>query len=231
MLEEWKKIEYGEGRYEISNLGRVRSIYLTKPPKILNTKVSKNNGYEMISFTFLGISKTFTIHSLVARAFIRDYDGNEEVVNHIDGNKLNNHISNLEIIDRKGNLKHAMSTELQKTNHKIVYQGVEYLSKTQMRRALHMGERVQNRLIENGEAVLLTNYTTPKNAKNHSVQYQGEVYESKNELRRAHNIGEKLLNKMIADGTVVVLQTQGVVATPYAHLNRGALLHRRTEIT
>ena len=205
MLEEWKKIEYGEGRYEISNLGRVRSIYLTKPPKILNTKVSKNNGYEMISFTFLGISKTFTIHSLVAKVFIRDYDGKKEVVNHIDGNKLNNHISNLEIIDRKGNLKHAMSTELQKTNHKIVYQGVEYLSKTQMRRALHIGERVQNRLIENGEAILLTSKEVSKNSKTHRVLYQDKVYESKISLRKEHNISERKLNKLISEGTIKVL--------------------------
>ena len=203
---QWKKIEvYGGGKYEVSNTGLIRANYITIPPKVLNTKISKNNGYEMISFTYLGKSKTFTIHSLVVRAFIGDYDGTLKVVNHIDGNKLNNHISNLEIIDRKGNVKHAMSTGLQKINHKIVYQGVEYLSKTEMRRTLHMGEIVQNRLIENGEAILLTNKPRSKSAKRHSVQYQGEVYESKNELRRTHNIGEKLLNKMIAEGTVVVL--------------------------
>ena len=203
MEEIWKKIGFGNN-YEVSNIGRVRvaSVY---SPYIMKTKNCKSNGYEMINLSFENKPKTFTIHSLVAKLFIRDYDGNNEVVNHIDGNKLNNHISNLEIIDRKGNVKHAMSTGLQKINHKIVYQGVEYLSKTEMRRTLHMGEKVQNRLIENGEAILLTNKPTSKNAKRHSVQYQGEVYESKNELRRAHNIGEKLLNKMIAEGTVVVL--------------------------
>ena len=204
MLEEWRKIEFGYN-YEVSNLGRVRSLYFTKPPKILKTRVCKNNGYELVNLNRDAKLKTFTVHSLVARAFIRDYDGNEEVVNHIDGNKLNNHISNLEIIDRKGNVKHAMSTGLQKINHKIVYQGVEYLSKTQMRRALHIGERVQNRVIEKREAILLTSKEVSKNSKTHRVLYQDKVYESKNELRRAHNIGEKLLNKMIAEGTVVVL--------------------------
>ena len=206
MEEIWKQLHfYANGRYEVSNMGRVRTIYTTIPSKVLRTRVCKSNGYDTINFTFEGKKKTFTIHSLVAKLFIRDYDGNNEVVNHIDSNKLNNHISNLEIIDRKGNVKHAMSTGLQKINHKIVYQGVEYLSKTQMRRTLHMGEIVQNRLIENGEAILLTNKPRSKSAKRHSVQYQGEVYESKNELRRTHNIGEKLLNKMIAEGTVVVL--------------------------
>lgn len=206
MEEIWKQLHfYANGRYEVSNMGRVRTIYTTIPPKVLRTRVCKSNGYDTINFTFEGKKKTFTIHSLVAKLFIRDYDGNNEVVNHIDGNKLNNHINNLEIIDRKGNLKHAMSTELQKTNHKIVYQGVEYLSKTQMRRALHMGERVQNRLIENGEAVLLTNYTTSKNSKTHRVLYQDKVYESKISLRKEHNISERKLNKLISEGTIKVL--------------------------
>ena len=203
---QWKKIEvYGDGKYEVSNTGLIRANYLTIPPKVLNTKISKNNGYEMISFTYLGKPKTFTIHSLVARAFIGDYDGTLKVVNHIDGNKLNNHISNLEIIDRKGNVKHAMSTGLQKINHKIIYQGIEYLSKTHMRRELHMGERVQNRLIENGEAILLTSKEVHKNAKTHRVLYQDKVYESKISLRKEHNISERKLNKLISEGTIKIL--------------------------
>ena len=206
MEEIWKQLKfYGNGRYEVSNKGRIRTIYSTIPPKVLKTRVCKSNGYETINFTFEGKKKTFTIHSLVAKLFIRDYDGNNEVVNHIDGNKLNNHLSNLEIVDRKGNLKHAMRTGLMNTNHKIIYQGIDYLSKTHMRRELHMGERVQNRLIENGEAILLTNKSTSKNSKKHSVQYQGKTYESKNELRRVHNIGEKLLNRMITEGTIKIL--------------------------
>ena len=205
MEEIWKPIAYGNGKYEISNKARVRSNYLTKPPKILRTKICKSTGYEMISFTFEGKSKTFTIHSLVARAFIKDYDSEKEMVNHKNGNKLINEDWNLEITGRSGNVLHAMDTGLMKTNHKIVYQGIEYLSKTHMRRELHMGERVQNRLIENGEAILLTNKPTSKNSKKHSVQYQGKMYESKNELRRVHNIGEKLLNRMITEGTVVIL--------------------------
>ena len=205
MEEIWKPIAYGNGKYEISNKARVRSNYLTKPPKILRTKICKSTGYEMISFTFEGKSKTFTIHSLVARAFIKDYDSEKEMVNHKNGNKLINEDWNLEITGRSGNVLHAMDTGLMNTNHKIVYQGIEYLSKTHMRRELHMGERVQNRLIENGEAILLTNKPTSKNSKKHSVQYQGKMYESKNELRRVHNIGEKLLNRMITEGTVVIL--------------------------
>ena len=203
---QWKKIEvYGDGKYEVSNTGLIRANYLTIPPKVLNTKISKNNGYEMISFTYLGKSKTFTIHSLVARAFIKDYDSKKEMVNHKNGNKLINEDWNLEITDRSGNVLHAMDTGLMNTNHKIVYQGVEYLSKTQMRRTLHMGEKVQNRLIENGEAILLTSKPTSKNAKTHRVLYQEKVYESKISLRKEHNISERKLNKLISEGTIKIL--------------------------
>ena len=205
MEEIWKPIAYGNGKYEISNKAKVRSNYLTKPPKILKTKICKSTGYEMISFTFGGKSKTFTIHSLVARAFIKDYDSEKEMVNHKNGNKLINEDWNLEITDRSGNVLHAMDTGLMNTNHKIVYQGVEYLSKTQMRKALHMGEKVQNRLIENGEAILLTSKPTSKNAKTHRVLYQDKVYESKISLRREHNISERKLNKLISEGTIKIL--------------------------
>ena len=204
MEEMWKKINYGEN-YEISNKGKVRKKYLSRDPKILKTKICKSTGYEMISFTFGGKSKTFTIHSLVARAFIKDYDSEKEMVNHKNGNKLINEDWNLEITDRSGNVLHAMDTGLMNTNHKIVYQGVEYLSKTQMRKILHMGESVQNRLIENGEAILLTNKPTSKNAKTHRVLYQDKVYESKIALRKEQGISERKLNKLISEGTIKIL--------------------------
>ena len=75
MEEIWKKIGFGNN-YEVSNIGRVRvaSVY---SPYIMKTKHCKSNGYEMINLSFENKPKTFTIHSLVARAFIRDYDGNE----------------------------------------------------------------------------------------------------------------------------------------------------------
>ena len=204
MEEIWKPINYGEG-YEISNTAKVRKVYKTLQPKILKTKLCKSTGYLMINLSFEGKQKTFTIHSLVARAFIKDYDSEKEMVNHKNGNKLINEDWNLEITDRSGNVKHAMRTGLMNTNHKIIYQGIEYLSKTQMRKVLHMGESVQNRLIENGEAILLTNKSTSKNAKTHRVLYQDKVYESKVAIRKEQGISERKLNKLISEGTIKVL--------------------------
>lgn len=205
MLEEWKKIEYGDGKYEISNLGKIRSNYLSRPPKILSTRVCKNNGYEQISLTYLTQKKTITIHNAVAKAFIRDYDGKKEVVNHKDGNKLNNRIDNLEIIDRKGNLHHACINDLQKTNHIVVYQGIQYRSKTEMRKALHMGETRQNKLIASGEITELTNRHFKNNSITHKVVYLGQEFSSKRELRDFHNMSERKLNKLISEGTIKIL--------------------------
>ena len=205
MLEEWKKIEYGDGKYEISNLGKIRSNYLSRPPKILSTRVCKNNGYEQISLTYLTQKKTITIHNAVAKAFIKDYDGKKEVVNHKDGNKLNNTVDNIEIIDRKGNFHHACVNDLQKTNHIVVYQGIQYRSKTEMRKALHMGEARQNKLIASGEITELTNRHFENNSITHRVLYQDKVYESKISLRKEHNISEKKLNKLISEGTIKIL--------------------------
>ena len=144
MEEIWKQLHfYGNGRYEVSNAGRVRTVYATIPPKVLRTMVCKSNGYENINFTFEGKKKTFTIHSLVAKLFIRDYDGNNEVVNHIDGNKLNNHISNLEILDRKGNLK------------RVLYQDKVYESKISLRKEHNISERKLNKLISEGTIKVL----------------------------------------------------------------------------
>ena len=201
MLEEWRKIEFGYN-YEVSNLGRVRSLYFTKPPKILKTRVCKNNGYELVNLNRDAKLKTFTVHSLVAKAFIRDYDGKKEVVNHKNGNKLKNEVDNLEIIDRKGNLHHACVNDLQKTNHIVVYQGIQYRSKTEMRKALHMGEARQNKLIASGEITELTNRNFENNAITHKVVYLGQEFSSKRELRDFHNMSERKLNKLILDGEI-----------------------------
>ena len=203
MKEEWKVLPFfGNGRYEISNTGKVRTIYSTLPPKELKTRVCKSNGYNTINFTFEGKKKTFTMHSLVAKVFIRDYDGKKEVVNHKDGNKLKNIVDNLEIIDRKGNLHHACINDLQKTNHIVVYQGIQYRSKTEMRKILHMGEAKQNKLIASGEIVEFSKRHFKNNSITHKVVYLGQEFSSKRELRDFHNMSERKLNKLIADGEI-----------------------------
>ena len=93
MEEVWKDIEGYEGLYEVSNLGRVKSLHG------LSEKIMKNSngsgGYQKLSLTKNKIPKNFFVHRLVAQAFIPNPESKPEV-NHIDEDKTNNRVDNLE---------------------------------------------------------------------------------------------------------------------------------------
>lgn len=119
-----------EGLYQVSNFGRVKSLkrknvfycglkkeYLERPvkEKILNFSKS-NRGYLQVCLTKNGKYKTYTVHRLVAKAFI-DNPLNKKTVNHIDGNKLNNCANNLEWATSSENNKHAFDNGLSKPHN------------------------------------------------------------------------------------------------------------------
>lgn len=117
MKEVYKDITGYEGKYQVSNFGNVRSLnYLgTMKPKVL-TPIRHHLGY---LFVHLGYSKIRMIHTLVAESFIPNIEG-KKYVNHIDGNKQNNNVTNLEWVTSKENMNHAIRTGLRdprKNNH------------------------------------------------------------------------------------------------------------------
>lgn len=91
MTEQWKQIKGYEGLYEISNHGRVRSFH--KKPFIMKQWMHYK-GHMFIHLNNMGRRKFF-VHRLVALAFIPNPE-NKDVVNHIDSNKANNLVTNLE---------------------------------------------------------------------------------------------------------------------------------------
>lgn len=108
-MEEWKVIS-SYPMYEISNLGRVRSYYNSKygrrtVPKILHNKTDRI-GYSFIHLKNSDGRKPLRIHRLVAEAFIPNPNALPEV-NHIDENKQNNVVENLEWCDRLHNVRHS----------------------------------------------------------------------------------------------------------------------------
>ena len=99
-------LEY-EGLYSITESGDV----INAQGKTLAYVVNKQTGYKTVSLWKNNKGSSKTIHRLVATAFIPNPTNLPEV-NHIDGNKLNNHVSNLEWITPSGNRQHAYDTGL-----------------------------------------------------------------------------------------------------------------------
>lgn len=120
MNEVWKDIPNYEGYYQISNLGRVKSLkriiirrdgkpYLQKEK---NLKLSKNHkGYLICNLSKNYKAKFKQVHRLVAETFIQN-PNNLPQVNHIDGNKENNCVDNLEWITNYDNMQHSIETGL-----------------------------------------------------------------------------------------------------------------------
>ena len=99
-VEVWKPIPNYESLYEVSNLGRVRSLwYINRNTRYKKTRIMKQNnngkGYLKVPLHKNGEKKECLIHRLVAEAFIPN-PKNLPQVNHIDENKLNNNVENLE---------------------------------------------------------------------------------------------------------------------------------------
>lgn len=95
MEEVWKDIKGYEGKYQVSNLGRIKSLSYrnTGISKILVPKINK--GYYEIGLYLNGIRKMFFVHRLVALTFIPN-PNNLPQINHIDEDKTNNCVDNLE---------------------------------------------------------------------------------------------------------------------------------------
>ena len=119
MIEKWKDIPGYEGLYQVSDMGRVKSCAKYLPSKagsfrfnkelILNPNLSQR--YFKVSLCKNNIRRTANIHRIVIEAFIPN-PSNKSTVNHIDGNKLNNCLSNLEWATTKENVHHAINAGL-----------------------------------------------------------------------------------------------------------------------
>jgi hypothetical protein len=130
MEEVWVPVKGYEGIYEVSNFGRVKSLEittirnngwpLTNKEKILNPVID-NFGYYRCCFNKGLPKKHKRVHSLVAIAFCNHVpNGRKQVVNHIDGNKLNNHFSNLESVTHRANVSTCFRKNEDKFTSKYV---------------------------------------------------------------------------------------------------------------
>lgn len=140
--EVWKPIEGFEGMYEVSNKGRVKSLFrhtsyknqfgtITILP--IKEKLLKCNpcnvDYPRVRLLKDGVTTEIHVHRLVAKAFLDNPD-NHNYVNHLDNNKLNNNVENLEWCSQSRNCHHAFDIG---ANHHGIKHWLSKLSEKQVR--------------------------------------------------------------------------------------------------
>ena len=107
MKEIWRDIKGFEGKYMVSNMGRVKSLNYKRTGKEKIMKgVDDGRGYLILNLYREGKGKTCKIHKLVAQAFLENPKGYNEV-NHKDENKYNNCADNLEFCSRQYNVEYS----------------------------------------------------------------------------------------------------------------------------
>lgn len=116
--EDFRDIPGYEGLYQVSNLGRVKGLYKNIIKRLKTTK----DGYLEVGLSKNGIEKKYRVHRLVAITFIPNPDNLPEV-NHLDENKTNNCVSNLEWCTHKQNINYGTHHDrMVKTQSKPVLQ-------------------------------------------------------------------------------------------------------------
>lgn len=177
MKEEWRDVEGFEGFYKISNMGRLKSMGgwcgTAKRKESIRSTGFTRDGYEKVRLLYHGKDRTCRIHRLVAETFIPKLDG-KETVNHIDGNKKNNCVSNLEWTDRKEQMYHAYSLGLKtsrvgsnNSNSKLSDDDVREIRKAYIRQSKEFGTVALAKKygVTNSVIGLVVNYKTYVNVK------------------------------------------------------------------
>lgn len=179
LVEVWKDIDGYEGIYQISSFGRVKSLARMRTgrggclsplrERIMSLKTNKH-GYLCIGLHQQG-KKFFSIHQLVARAFIQNPDA-KGTVNHIDCNKKNNNVNNLEWSTHKEQMQHAVANNLLEIRGKPKFTKADKLavynyskdnpelSLKDLSNLFGMSERTVGRIINEGVSPRVTTCTT-----------------------------------------------------------------------
>lgn len=169
MEEIWKAIPKYEDIYEVSNLGRVRTIEGKTTysnlhgerhwkSRILKFKESKKEPFIGYRVTLWKDKKPkdYLVHRLVATTFLENLIDTDLTVNHKDGNRRNNNVKNLEWMSREENIRHAFESDLQTTQKHIVITNVKTGAKAKFRSMAQAGKffnnndgYISNKLIKN----------------------------------------------------------------------------------
>lgn len=160
-IESWKDIEGFKGRYSVSNLGRVRSNFRIKGPRntiktntiILKQGIS-NSGYSRVNLHSDGKQRCYSVHRLVAKAFIPNPEAKPQT-NHKNGIKTDNRLENLEWATRSENQRHRYN-ELGKKGGQMrmvidLHTGIYYESVTELSNILGVKMKTLYRRMRYGQ--------------------------------------------------------------------------------
>lgn len=132
MLEIWKDIEGFEGHYQVSNFGRIKSLSRKSGNTIKKERILKprdhTHGYSEVSLGKDMKFKNKFVHRLVAIAFIPNPD-NKPQVNHINENKQDNRVENLEWVTAKYNINYKNLTYKKWENRRKRYKVTNLMNK------------------------------------------------------------------------------------------------------
>lgn len=152
MKEIWRDIAGYEGLYQVSNYGRIKSLErLEKTVGAVRQRRRRERilketniyGYRNVCLANNGYKRTVRVHRIVAKTFIPNPDGKLEV-NHIDGNKANNRVDNLEWCTRKENSLHSVKVLGNKSK-------IEQLKPFQFKRGYECWNKIPVKCVETGE--------------------------------------------------------------------------------
>lgn len=131
MKEVWKDIDGYEGLYQVSNLGRIRSLYKRRKD-VEFLKFTDCHGYKIVGLCKNKKQMSFRVHRIVASAFLPNPNNNPQV-NHINGDKTDNRAVNLEWCTQSANMRHAYENGLEKANTVPAHEAKRVLTEEQVR--------------------------------------------------------------------------------------------------
>lgn len=178
----WKDIIGYEGLYQVSSLGRVRSLdrYDSRncfwEGRILKLYTRKG-GYLFVQLHLNGKGKNYLVHRLVAIAFIPNPDNLPEV-NHLDEDKTNNRVENLEFCDRKYNIN--FGTRIDKVRNTAIKNGT-WLNLNDEERKIYHNEYQKKYYKENKDKIRDYMKKYYQDHKNEQSDYQREYYQEHKE--------------------------------------------------
>lgn len=176
MIEIWKDIEGFGPVYQVSNFGRVRSIDHMVHSNLIGREIMRRGriikqgktvrGYLQVTIKLNGVKTTFATHQLVYHSFVGKYNSKIFNIDHIDNEKTNNNLSNLQILSARQNSA-KRSLQLKKTS---AFTGVSW---SRERR------KWQSHIRVNGKSTSLGRYDSEKDA---AIAYMLADYHLRNGL-------------------------------------------------